>query len=240
MTFNETFIRATAAAYLDELRSAKVAIFRHADACRAKGLTGENSTSHEDALLLYLLVRHFKRRFVLDVGTNIGITAMTLHIAATKNGGSCVTCDPTDYSCLPTDGPRFVHAPSADALAQLQAEGRTIDFAFFDWVPDQRTLDLMSGVFKSDAILAVHDYAINAKGEAIINAIDSGYSFAYRGEWIVPEIHPTEVDGVAINICTAYWLPFSLRLRGNQIERLVRRARRFGSVCYRRAGPVGR
>ena len=80
MTSNEALILAAAPAYLDELRSANAAIFRHADACRAKGQTGENSTSSQDALLLYLLVRHFKRRRVLDVGTNIGVTAMALHL----------------------------------------------------------------------------------------------------------------------------------------------------------------
>lgn len=230
MTSNEALILATAPAYLDELRSANAAIFRHADACRAKGQTGENSTSSQDALLLYLLVRHFKRRRVLDVGTNIGVTAMALHLAATKNGGSCVTCDPTDYSCLPADSPRFIHASSADALAQLKAEGRTIDFAFFDWVPDERTLNLMADVFTRDAIIAVHDYAINAKGQAIIDAINAGYSPVHRGEWIIPKTSPTQVDDISVNICTAYWLPFSLTLGENQIERFVRRLRQLAQL----------
>ena len=50
------------------------------------------------------------------------------------------------------------------------------------------------------------------------------------GEWIIPKTSPTQVDDISVNICTAYWLPFSLTLGENQIERLVRRLRQLARL----------
>jgi len=130
-----------ASAHLSELSAAQAAWQRHVAFFTSKGLSGESSTSLEDCLMLYLLIRHFDRRGVFEIGTNVGTTAVVMNEAVKRNGGTCTTCDPIDYGALLADsGLRFINARSDAALSLIRAEARTIDFAFFDWVPDWQTL----------------------------------------------------------------------------------------------------
>jgi hypothetical protein len=176
--------------------------------------------------MLHLLVRRFGRRHVLDVGTNIGTTAMALDRAVRLNGGDCVTCDPHAYGCLPADGPRFIHGTSADALEILEREGRRLDFVFFDWIPSLATLKLMGRVLERGAILAAHDFAINDKGQEIIDAVNVGYRHAWRGQWFtLARPQPVRAAGLAINGCTTYFLPDELTRERSTLlraQRLVR------------------
>jgi hypothetical protein len=215
------FVRQSAPPLLPDLRKAAEAIEGFYTSIAPPSGIIPNSTSSEDCLMLSLLVRHFRRRHVLDVGTNLGMTALALYQAAQANSGDCVTCDPVDYGKVPP-GPRFIHADVKDAMGILKAEGRQIDFAFFDWVPNPEALRIAADVFTRDAILAVHDYGNDPKGQECIDAINAGYSRAKDGRWVVPNGKPTLVGGLAFNLCTAYFLPDTV-LMPNAIERMARR-----------------
>src|SRR5262245_37231653 len=89
--------------YAAELPDATAVFKRHCAHVRTRGLVGSYSTSLEDCLLLYLLIRHFGRRAVFEVGTFIGTTAVVMNAAVKRNGGTCITCDPDDHGCLPAD-----------------------------------------------------------------------------------------------------------------------------------------
>jgi hypothetical protein len=213
-----------ASGHLSELPTAQATWSRHAAFYESKGLTGENSTSLEDCFMLYLLIRHFDRRCVFEIGTNVGTTSVIMNEAVRKNGGTCITCDPVDYGALPPDsGIRFIHAQSDAALALLETERRTIDFAFFDWIPDKRTLTLANELFDPSAIIAVHDYKLDPKGEAIVDVINLHYR--PRGRWFFPETAPIQLTcEIRVNICTAFFVPNQL-LRGareSALERLKR------------------
>ncbi len=214
-----------ASTHLSELSAAQTAWRRHVAFFTSKGLSGESSTSLEDCLMLYLLIRHFDRRSVFEIGTNVGTTAVIMNEAVKQNGGMCTTCDPIDYGAIPPDsGIRFINAPADAALAHIKEDGPAIDFAFLDWVPDWKTLRLANDLFDKDAILAVHDYGLDPKGEAVVDLLNLHYR--PRGRWFFPEAAPIALAGGArVNICTAFFVPNQL-LNGrheNSFERLRRR-----------------
>ena len=183
--------------------------------------------------MLYLLIRHFDRRGVFEIGTNVGTTAVVMNEAVKRNGGTCTTCDPIDYGALLADsGLRFINARSDAALSLIRAEARTIDFAFFDWVPDWQTLQLANEVFDPTAILAVHDYGSNPKGEAIIDVLNLHYR--PRGRWFFPERSPIHLVGdVRVNICTAFFVPNQL-LKGRHENSFGRLTRRLSALLHPR------
>lgn len=209
---SDALIATMAEQYVAELAALQDLFRAHVRQFVGKGLKAENTTSLEDCRFLYLVIRHFKRTRALDVGTNVGTTAVAINDAVRRNGGTtCITCDPIDYAALPPDkGIRFIHAPSSEALAILHREQQGIDFAFFDWVPDKATVRLANEVFTRDAVLAVHDYEIDPKGEEIVKAINAGYRRS--GKWYFPS-GSAEFNGIKINICTALWVPGEPRWR---------------------------
>jgi hypothetical protein len=209
----ETLIRAIHDPFADELRDIGRDINTHGKVLPARGLTAENSSSTEDCLLLYLLVRHFQRKRVFESGTNVGCTALALNAAARANGGVMTTCDPIDYGALsPWSGIRFIRTQAYGALSILESEGHKIDFAFFDWMPDEKTLDCLNRICTDDTILATHDYCTaDPKGAETVEIIDRCYRHRNAGQWFLPG--ETSIDfgrGVRVNACTAFFVPHSL------------------------------
>jgi hypothetical protein len=74
----------TASGHLSELPDAADTWRRHCAFYASKGLSGENTTSLEDCIMLYLLVRDFDRRCVFEIGTNVGNTATVMNDAVKK------------------------------------------------------------------------------------------------------------------------------------------------------------
>lgn len=174
-----------------ELHAVTALPCEHDSYFRGLGLSPENSTSNEDCCLLYLLVRHFARRSVFEVGTYVGMTAVAMNEAVKRNGGICTTCDPVDCGALPpSSGIRFLLEPASEALVRFAQEGLQIDFAFFDWVPDAETVRAANYIFTPDAIVAVHDYGNNEKGAAAVAAINTHYRRSKRGRWYYPSPNP--------------------------------------------------
>jgi hypothetical protein len=175
------------------------------------------TTSIEDCAFLYLLIRHFKRRHVFELGTNIGTSAVCMNAAIRRNGGVLTTSDPIDYAGLsPWSGIRFIQGPAKLALYALMCEGHCPDFYFFDWPPDAETYDLLARALSEDAIFATHDYYVAdsqgayPKGHDVVAAIERvGLN---RGRtWLFPSRSPEVMDdGTRINICTAVCIPTEL------------------------------
>lgn len=190
-----------------ELRAVADLVHRHRASAISQGLKMEESSSFQDCYFLYLLIRYFARKAIFEVGTYIGMTAVAMGEAAAKNEGMCWTCDPIALNSFSNHlHLQFIHANSKQAIKQLARSGVTIDFAFFDWIPDASTLRTARKIFALDAILAVHDYGNNEKGAAAVNAIDRYY--AREGRWFFPPTEPIEAaPDIFANVCTAYFLP---------------------------------
>jgi hypothetical protein len=194
------FLREVADAYRAHLEHQRNFVWTH-------GYNGDNSTSSADCAFLHLLIRHFQRRAIFEAGTYIGTSIVVMEEAARLNGGSCTTCDPIDCGCLPPSSSiRFIKGTAAEALTKLSTEGKRVDFAFFDCVPDKETLLIANNVFEPNAILTTHDYAINPKGEQTIEAISAYYNPAKYGQWFLPEPFAAP-GGLQVNICTAVFIP---------------------------------
>ncbi len=130
-----------------------------------------------------------------------------------KTGGRITTSDVVDYRGLPPwSGIKFIPYGSHIALRILEGEGHKIDFAFFDWIPDEGTLRAANRIFTEDAILCTHDYfGRGSKGADTIDIINNGYARADAGTWFLPNDTPYVMpDGVRINMCTAFFLPHCL------------------------------
>lgn len=203
------FIRAIAWPFAGELAGLRPLFDEQVQRFRSAGQTADNSTSFEDCVLLYLLVRQFNARTALDVGTNVGMTATFIDAAAKKNGGECITCDPIDYRALKPDI-RFINTTSDLVLGILKDEGRAVDFAFFDWVPDLATMRRANEVFTKNAVIGVHDYIYNSKGELIVHHINATYERIGKGTWHFPTTPVELAPGVAANMCSAFWIPNAL------------------------------
>jgi predicted O-methyltransferase YrrM len=169
------------------------------------------TTSIEDCVFLYLLIRYFNRRSAFEVGAYIGTSALCMNEGARRNGGVMTTTDPVDYGGIPPwSGIRFIRGPAIVGLSTLKDERKAIDFCFFDWLPDDSTLHLLQNLLAPDAILATHDYGNNVKGEQTIEAINRVGLLNGR-KWLLPSVEqPVLMDGMRINYCTAVCIPTSL------------------------------
>ena len=96
--------------FATELPAITALATRHRETFFARGLTAAGgSTSSEDCLLLYLMIRQFERRMGFEIGTYIGTTAVCMNEALRRNGGVLTTSDPIDYAALPPwSGIRFM------------------------------------------------------------------------------------------------------------------------------------
>jgi hypothetical protein len=179
------------------------------------GLVTGGTTSLEDCMLLYLLVRGYGCKHVFEIGTYIGTSTVAMNEAVRRNGGICTTSDPVNYRALPPySGIRFINERASIALQILQQEARGIDFCFMDWIPEDAALEIAKTLFTGDTIIAVHDYLPNDKGEIIVNRIKETYGRERTGTWFEPKGAPWRMDdGRLINNCTAFFLPPSLTTR---------------------------
>lgn len=186
---------------------------KHSENQIRRGLAGvENTTSMEDCALLWLLVRHFDRKHVFEIGTFIATTAMAMNLAVRRNGGILTTSDPVDYDAVPPySGMRFLRGPSSIALRVLRQESRPVDFCFVDWIPDAETLTLMGELCTDDTVIAVHDYGSDPKGEMVVKTLEATWCKAHDGRWFMPG-PITMGDGKTVNRCTAFFLPTTLAL----------------------------
>ncbi len=210
----EDLARAMYARLATEVRDVQRVTAGHCAAIQRTGLGMERTTSIEDCIYLYLLIRYFARKSVFEIGTFIGTTAVAMNQAVRKNAGNCTTTDPKDYGCLPRDsGIRMIEGPAEFGLGLLHREGRVVDFAFGDWYFKQPTIDLAAKTFTPDCVIAVHDYFPDDKGEENVVKLSETYCQRRMGTWLLPTGAPWRMpDGMTINACTAVFIPDSLRV----------------------------
>lgn len=207
-------IRAMWKPFVDEIRDVPALAVRHCQSLRITSVIRPEcleSISAEDCNLLYLLIRHFNRQHVFEIGTYIGTSAVCMNAAVRRNGGVLTTCDPFDYAGIPPwSGIRFMQQPADLALHTLKAEGHRIDFYFIDWLPDAAAVGLLRETATDDAIFAVHDCTSSAKGHCVLDALEA--AALCRGKrWFMPNATPEIMeDGAHINICTAFCVPDAL------------------------------
>lgn len=196
----------------DELQSTIRTTIDHCERALQTGIVVGGTSSMEDCLLLYLLIRHFDRKHVFEIGTYIGTTAVCMNDAVRKNGGKCTTSDPINYGFLPPwSGIRFIQGASHLALQILEQEAHPIDFCFMDWMPDAETLDIAKRLFRGDTIIGVHDYLPGDKGEEIVARLNETYCTHRDGIWFLPINTPWRMEGATpVNQCTAFFIPTSL------------------------------
>ena len=210
----EALATAMYARFSPEVPQIQETVQQHYEPIQATGLGVEGTTSIEDCVFLYLLIRHFRRKHVFEIGTYIGTTAVAMNSAVKKNGGVCTTTDPKDYGVLPPwSGIRLIEGPAEHGLGILKREGHSVDFAFADWYFQQPTIDLALTTFTEDCIIAVHDYFPNDKGEENVAKLNATYCRERPGEWLLPIGAPWKMDsGASINICTAVFVPHSIAI----------------------------
>ena len=107
-----------------------------ADACAV-------SKPPKPALLLYLLIRAFKPKSVIELGTNVGISSSFIGMALKDNGndGKLVTMDASPYRMrqarevhgnLMLDNIEYIEGLFTDTLRSTLHQCSTINFAFID------------------------------------------------------------------------------------------------------------
>jgi hypothetical protein len=167
-----------------------------------RGLAG-GSTGNPDCGFLYLLVKAFARRYIFEIGTYVGTSA----VAMTMAGGHVTTCDPDDHGCLPP-GIRFLHMTDRDALRVLQREGVTVDMVFADAVVSLGAIALLNKIGSEGMIFAAHDYGPGDKGEICFRLVSKHYRRATESTWFLPDAKPVEVaPGLLLERATAAMIP---------------------------------
>ena len=151
-----------------------------------------HSTGVDDCRFLYLLILAFRRKYIFEIGSYIGTSAVAMSLAAKQHGGSVTTSDPNDYGCFSEDGGiRFMHAPSSEALGRLKDEGARVDFVFADWPPCSETIEFLNEIGTEDMIFTAHDYKPSNpggdKGQWAMDSMKNLYARADSGTWFVPE-----------------------------------------------------
>lgn len=190
------------------------------DYIRARNADPEQvfTTSREDCALLYLLIRHFDRKRVFEIGTGIGTSAACMYEALRRNGGELVSSDPVDQGAWTNSGLLF-HGSATDALRLLRHDDYRPDFCFIDWPPDRDGLRLLGDALSADCIIAVHDHNdCDPKGREVVAALQAA-KICWRGRWFLPSADPDVMpDGTRINNCTAFWLSETLlRARAHDV-----------------------
>ncbi len=124
------------------------------------------SKPHKPATLLYLLIRAFEPKSVLELGTNVGISSSFIGMALRHgSGGKLITMEASPYrlrharkvhSNLGLDNIDYIEGLFADTLESTLQGASAIDFAFIDGHHQlQPTLDYFNAIARSSAPGAV-------------------------------------------------------------------------------------
>lgn len=120
----------------------------------------ECSTSMEDCLFLYLLVRYFKPKSILEIGTFVGSTLFALISACQKNDNKYIihTIDISDSLKLDEsllNNVKIYKGWSKDVLKKINTP---FDFIFSDANLDRLTAIELERLSNQNTIFATHDF----------------------------------------------------------------------------------
>lgn len=183
------------------------------DDLRAHADYNTGSISFAAGWCLYALVRHFRPRRALEVGTFIGKSTLSIAAAMDDVGqpGEVYTCDSSNDIALPWDGrTRIVQHPRATCTQMLAGLDGSFDFAFLDGRIQADDLPLIDRLLAPDALVALDDFEGVEKGVANLSMLQSlprlkGHVLIYPPS--PASLHRHGLNGYAI---TAVMIPISL------------------------------
>jgi hypothetical protein len=141
----------------DDLRRRVSAIMGQAEAHRYRADYNTGSILEEEAYLLAALSEALQARVVIEVGTFIGTSTLSLALGSAVQ--AVYTCDGSN-DCLPaTDVIRtYPKRTSTHMLRDLSKLGVRADLCFFDGVLQQADSILLQGMVHDRTVYAFHDY----------------------------------------------------------------------------------
>jgi predicted O-methyltransferase YrrM len=120
------------------------------------------STSVEDCLFLYTLIRFFKPKTILEIGTFVGSTLFSIVRACENNGTDykIYTIDLENNLTFPFTSQQkshitFFHEHSDKSLSRISDQ---LDFVFSDADLTVESASILSKLVKSSTVFATHDF----------------------------------------------------------------------------------
>ena len=148
--------------------------FKKLNELRANAEYNTGSISLASSWCLYNIVRYFKPIRIIEVGTFIGRSTISMSQAQDDEGiegAEIFTCDFSNNITLPWDGKTKIHQfqkkSSTEMLKKLTG---TFDFCFFDGRLTEEDLTLLSKLISNKTIIALDDFEGMEKG--VINLIN--------------------------------------------------------------------
>ena len=120
----------------------------------------ECSTSNEDCLFVYLLVKHLKPTNILEIGTFVGSTLFAIITACEENElpYTIHTIDNQDELKLEAELLHSVKIHKGWSSTVLQGINTTFDFVFSDANLDKETASILENLITIDTVFATHDF----------------------------------------------------------------------------------
>lgn len=131
------------------------------------------SINFSSAWCLYNLIRYFKPKRIIEVGTFIGKSTISMSQAQDDEGikeAEIFTCDFNNHISLPWNGETKMHQFQKQSSAEmLKKINGVFDFLFFDGRLTEEDLVLLSKLISNKTIIALDDFEGMEKG--VINLI---------------------------------------------------------------------
>ena len=151
--------------YLHDKHFDDIPVFEEAYTEFKEGKTFQHSSGIEDGLYLYLLVKEFKPKIIVEIGTHLGPSTFSLAFGLEHNdikGSKVYTIDNGD-KCL-IDKDRFSNIVylknmhSNVALKLLEKENVEIDMVFCDANITLENVESFNKLCTKNAVLTTHDF----------------------------------------------------------------------------------
>jgi predicted O-methyltransferase YrrM len=154
----------------EELSAEKEALFSRLarlDDLRAEADYNTGSISPVAAWSLYNVVRHFRPKRIIEVGTFIGKSTVSMAAALEdqKVSGDIFTCDGSNEIRLPWDGMTHIHQfPKTTSGEMFKAIDGPCDLVFLDGRLKKQDLELLDPLITDDTIFVLDDFEGMEKG----------------------------------------------------------------------------
>lgn len=154
----------------EELVAEKEALFQRLvrlDDLRDTADYNTGSISPAAAWCIYNLVRHFRRKRIIEVGTFIGKSTISMAAAMDDGGvaGEIFTCDGSNDIKLPWDGRPQIHQfPKTFSGDMLQSIDGPCDMVFLDGRLKKSDLQLLDPLITEETLFALDDFEGMEKG----------------------------------------------------------------------------
>lgn len=125
----------------------------------------DDSTSHEEKMILYNEIKRFKPQTVVEIGTHRGLTTLYMAHALWENGsGHLHTCDPNPEWCQTGNFRKFPELEKHITFYGIQGKNmdiQDIDFLFVDGFHEREyvleEIDALFPKLSPNAVVYFHD-----------------------------------------------------------------------------------